>query len=606
MDHRTLLHDVADRAADWFDELPHRPVGPQRTSADLEIADRLGDGPIPVDQVIADLAGEAAPGLAAMGSPRFFGFVIGAAHPAGVAADWLATDVGPERRARRPDPERLADRGDRRPLARRPARDPADRVVRARHRLPDGARHGPRGGAQPRPGRRGPRRRAPRAHRRPADPGAGRGGAPRDRRPRAAAARLRHRRDRAGGRRRARRDARRRARGGPRDRRAGDADDRHRPGRQREHGCERPDARGVRRRQGRGRLGPRRRRVRALGGGEPQPARHDRGRRERRLVGHGRAQVAAGALRLRDRVRPRPRGAPRRDGVHRRVPRPGRGRPTRADGLDARVLPPGARAGGLRHPALARPRGRRRARRSPLRVRGPLRRPAPGRGLRGAVARAQPGPRRPRVRRGDRRRARGDPGGRARAGRAGRPGAGGAASGSRSAATSRRSTTSTGRSTRWRPARADDACARPRRAGSSGCRGDRRDLRRDAPARRDEGVGPGAERRRRPAHAVHRRAGRLGHADEPRRRESRGGHAQPPHLVSLRAAQGPAAHGDGARRGCAADRRGAHRGVRRRDVRARRSRGGHPRDGGRGAGPRRVRRRRALRPDAGPGAGRSL
>jgi glutamate/tyrosine decarboxylase-like PLP-dependent enzyme len=91
VDHRTLLHDVADTAADWFDELPHRPVGPQRTSADLEIADRLEDGPMPEAQVIADLAGQAAPGLTAMGSPRFFGFVIGGAHPAGVAADWLAT-----------------------------------------------------------------------------------------------------------------------------------------------------------------------------------------------------------------------------------------------------------------------------------------------------------------------------------------------------------------------------------------------------------------------------------------------------------------------------------------------------------------------------------
>ncbi len=40
----------------------------------------------------------------------------------------------------------------------------------------------------------------------------------------------------------------------------------------------------------------------------------------------------------------------------------------RADGLDARVLPPGARPRGLRSPALARPRGRRRARRPPVRA----------------------------------------------------------------------------------------------------------------------------------------------------------------------------------------------------------------------------------------------
>jgi glutamate/tyrosine decarboxylase-like PLP-dependent enzyme len=91
VDTRTLLHDVADRAAGWFDELPHRPVGPALTSAQLRITDRLQDEPLPETQVVADLAEQAAPGLTAMGSPRFFGFVVGGAHPAGVAADWLAS-----------------------------------------------------------------------------------------------------------------------------------------------------------------------------------------------------------------------------------------------------------------------------------------------------------------------------------------------------------------------------------------------------------------------------------------------------------------------------------------------------------------------------------
>jgi glutamate/tyrosine decarboxylase-like PLP-dependent enzyme len=91
VDTRTLLHDVADRAADWFDELPHRPVGPALASGALQITDRLQDAPLSERQVIADLAREAAPGLGALGSPRFFGFVIGGAHPAGVAADWLTS-----------------------------------------------------------------------------------------------------------------------------------------------------------------------------------------------------------------------------------------------------------------------------------------------------------------------------------------------------------------------------------------------------------------------------------------------------------------------------------------------------------------------------------
>jgi glutamate/tyrosine decarboxylase-like PLP-dependent enzyme len=91
VDTRTLLHDVADRAADWFDALPHRAVGPARTSGELSITDRLQDEPLPEERVIADLAREAAPGLGALGSPRSYGFVIGGAHPAGVAADWLTS-----------------------------------------------------------------------------------------------------------------------------------------------------------------------------------------------------------------------------------------------------------------------------------------------------------------------------------------------------------------------------------------------------------------------------------------------------------------------------------------------------------------------------------
>jgi aromatic-L-amino-acid decarboxylase len=91
MDSRALLHQVAEHAADWLDDLPHRPVRPDRSPAEMELIGTLGDGPIAVDEVIADLVREAAPGLNAIGSPRFFGFVMGGAHPAGIAADWLVT-----------------------------------------------------------------------------------------------------------------------------------------------------------------------------------------------------------------------------------------------------------------------------------------------------------------------------------------------------------------------------------------------------------------------------------------------------------------------------------------------------------------------------------
>jgi aromatic-L-amino-acid decarboxylase len=88
---RSLLHDVADHAADWVDGIGDRPVRPDRTPAELRVTDALGDAPLPVDAVIEDLVREALPGLTAINSPRFFGFVMGGTHPAGLAADWLAT-----------------------------------------------------------------------------------------------------------------------------------------------------------------------------------------------------------------------------------------------------------------------------------------------------------------------------------------------------------------------------------------------------------------------------------------------------------------------------------------------------------------------------------
>jgi glutamate/tyrosine decarboxylase-like PLP-dependent enzyme len=90
-DVRALLHRVADEAGDWFDALGERPVGPALTPAEMTVADVLPEKPIDVADVVADLVREASPGLTAMGSPRFFAFVIGGAHPAGVAADWLVS-----------------------------------------------------------------------------------------------------------------------------------------------------------------------------------------------------------------------------------------------------------------------------------------------------------------------------------------------------------------------------------------------------------------------------------------------------------------------------------------------------------------------------------
>ncbi|TFD62661.1 aspartate aminotransferase family protein [Cryobacterium suzukii] len=85
---RALLHAQA-----WLASLPTRPVGP-RVDADTLAA--LSAGPLPptptaAAEVIDELASFAEPGLMAMPSGRFFGWVIGGTLPAALAADWLVT-----------------------------------------------------------------------------------------------------------------------------------------------------------------------------------------------------------------------------------------------------------------------------------------------------------------------------------------------------------------------------------------------------------------------------------------------------------------------------------------------------------------------------------
>ncbi|MFJ6076754.1 pyridoxal phosphate-dependent decarboxylase family protein [Pseudarthrobacter sp. NPDC092419] len=80
-------------AAAWLGSLSGRHIGPGRTAHDLVPA--FG-GPLPAqgmpaDQVIDLLARTADPGLMAMPSGRFFGWVIGGTLPAALASDWLVS-----------------------------------------------------------------------------------------------------------------------------------------------------------------------------------------------------------------------------------------------------------------------------------------------------------------------------------------------------------------------------------------------------------------------------------------------------------------------------------------------------------------------------------
>jgi glutamate/tyrosine decarboxylase-like PLP-dependent enzyme len=91
-DYGTLLHQVAQRVADYRAGLPDRRVTPV-AGADA-VAEALGgplpDGPTPPGDVVDLLATAADPGLMATAGPRFFGFVIGGSLPAATAADMLA------------------------------------------------------------------------------------------------------------------------------------------------------------------------------------------------------------------------------------------------------------------------------------------------------------------------------------------------------------------------------------------------------------------------------------------------------------------------------------------------------------------------------------
>jgi glutamate/tyrosine decarboxylase-like PLP-dependent enzyme len=92
-DYDAALSRAAAHARRWLGSVPERHVGP-RASAD-ELAGAFG-GDLPEDgldpaETVDLLARAAEPGLMAMGSGRFYGWVIGGTLPAGMAADWLVS-----------------------------------------------------------------------------------------------------------------------------------------------------------------------------------------------------------------------------------------------------------------------------------------------------------------------------------------------------------------------------------------------------------------------------------------------------------------------------------------------------------------------------------
>jgi glutamate/tyrosine decarboxylase-like PLP-dependent enzyme len=92
-DVRDLLRQTAEIAADYVESLGDRPVVPDVTPEELReaLGGPLPDEPLDPARVVDELAKSAEPGVVAIGSGRYFGFVIGGGLPAALAADWLTS-----------------------------------------------------------------------------------------------------------------------------------------------------------------------------------------------------------------------------------------------------------------------------------------------------------------------------------------------------------------------------------------------------------------------------------------------------------------------------------------------------------------------------------
>ncbi len=91
--YKEVLRIAATHAQIWLDSIPSRDVNPRKSANEIQkkFGSELPDGPTDPADVIEKLATEGEAGLMAMGSGRFFGWVIGGTLPASLGADWLVS-----------------------------------------------------------------------------------------------------------------------------------------------------------------------------------------------------------------------------------------------------------------------------------------------------------------------------------------------------------------------------------------------------------------------------------------------------------------------------------------------------------------------------------
>jgi len=92
-DWKGALGEAFEEALAYLQDLPARPIPSYVDLSTLRAAlgGTVPERPVDPREVVTDLVAAAEPGVVASGSGRFFGFVVGGANPAALAADWLTS-----------------------------------------------------------------------------------------------------------------------------------------------------------------------------------------------------------------------------------------------------------------------------------------------------------------------------------------------------------------------------------------------------------------------------------------------------------------------------------------------------------------------------------